>query len=67
MSLNPRQLFRMAKWARNPPSEKHVKLVLAVIAIALAIWGLEQVFGAPEWMELPSMRGGRHLPIPQSP
>lgn len=59
MSLNPRHLFRMAKWARKPPSEKHVKLVLAVIALALVIWGLERIFGTPDWMQLPQMRGGR--------
>lgn len=58
MSLNPRQLWRMSKWARNPPSETRVKLVLAVILIALTIWGLEKVFGTPEWMRLPDMRGG---------
>lgn len=63
--MNPRQLFRMAKWARKPPSEARVKLVLAVIAIALALWGLERVFGVPDWMKLPEMRGGaRHLPKP---
>jgi hypothetical protein len=58
MSLNPRHFFRMAKWARKPPSEKRVKLVLAVIAIALVIFGLERVFGTPDWMQLPKM-GGR--------
>ena len=63
--MNPRQLFRMSKWARKPPSEARVKLVFGVIAIALAIWGLEKVFGTPEWMNLPDMRGAsRHLPKP---
>ncbi len=41
---------RMARWARKPPTWKQVKFVLVVIAICLAIWGLEQVFGLPgEW------------------
>jgi hypothetical protein len=61
MSLGPRQFFRMAKWARNPASEKRVKLVFAVIAIALLIFGLERLFGSPDWMKLPPM-SGRHLP-----
>ena len=59
MSFNPRQLLRMAKWARNPPGEKRVKLVLAVIALALAIWGLERLFGTPDWMQIEPMRAGR--------
>ncbi|OIP87864.1 MAG: hypothetical protein AUK37_00600 [Rhodobacterales bacterium CG2_30_65_12] len=59
--MNPRQLFRMSKWARKPPSASRVKLLLAVIAIALAIWGLEKLFGTPEWMNLQNT-GGRHLP-----
>lgn len=43
-------LLRMANWARHPPSAGRVKLVLVVIAICLAIWGLEKVFGFPgDW------------------
>lgn len=61
MSLNPRQLFRMTRWARKPPSASRVKLVLAVIAIALVIFGLEKLFGTPDWMQLPGW-GGRRLP-----
>ena len=58
MSFNPRHLLRMAKWARNPPSEKRVKLVLTVIALALAIWGLERLFGTPAWMQIDNLRPG---------
>lgn len=43
-------LLRMSRWARNPPSGKKVIFVLAVIALCLAIWGLEQIFGFPgDW------------------
>jgi len=59
MNFNPRQLLRMARWARHPPSEKRVKLVLVVVALALAIWGLEQVFGTPDWMLRDGQRPGR--------
>jgi hypothetical protein len=59
MNINPRHFLRMAKWAHRPPGEKRVKLVLAVIAIALAIWGLERVFGSPEWMRIDSTPKGR--------
>ncbi|GGD32179.1 hypothetical protein [Sinisalibacter lacisalsi] len=59
MRIRPQQFLRMSRWARRPPSEKRVKLVLAVIAIALAIWGLERVFGSPEWMRIDSTPKGR--------
>ncbi|MEJ2037034.1 MAG: hypothetical protein P8X69_13750 [Maritimibacter sp.] len=52
MSLSPRHLLRMANWARNPPSAKRVKQVLAVVAVVVAIWGLERIFGTPDWMQL---------------
>lgn len=57
--LHPHWLLRMSKWARNPPSAGRVKLVLAVIAIALAIWGLERLFGTPAWMQLDHAPRGR--------
>lgn len=44
-------LLRATRWARNPPSAKRVKLVAAVVALCLAIWGLEQLFGFPAWLE----------------
>lgn len=47
--LNPRQLMRASLWARNPPSEKRVKFVFAVIAIALAIGGIEWMGWWPDW------------------
>ncbi|WP_246138058.1 hypothetical protein [Maritimibacter fusiformis] len=50
----------MAKWARRPPSSKQVKLVLGIIVVALVIFGLERLFGTPDWMILNDMpRGGR--------
>lgn len=59
MSLNPRHFWRMSRWARKPPSEQRVKLVLAVIAIALMIWGAERIFGSPEWMKMEPLRPGQ--------
>ena len=62
MRFNPRHLMRMARWARNPPGEKRGKLVLAAIIIALAIWGLEQLFGTPEWMQIEGFKPERVAP-----
>jgi phosphotransferase system glucose/maltose/N-acetylglucosamine-specific IIC component len=43
-------LVRAKRWAQNPPSAGHVKLVLGVIALCLMIVGLEWAFGWPEWL-----------------
>jgi nitrate reductase NapE component len=54
--LNPRHLLRMAKWARNPPSEKRVVFVFAVIAICLFIGGLDYLGVFPDWMRVNSLK-----------
>jgi hypothetical protein len=43
-------LIRAKRWARRPPSARQVALVFGVIAASLAIYGLEQVFGWPDWL-----------------
>ena len=47
--MNMIWLLRAAKWARNPPSAKRVKLVIAVIAIGLALLTLEKLGRWPDW------------------
>ncbi|HSF63934.1 MAG TPA: hypothetical protein VLA78_06080 [Paracoccaceae bacterium] len=42
--------LRMAQWARNPPSEGRVKLVVGVILLCLAIALYEWAFGWPDWL-----------------
>ncbi len=42
------RLMRMAKWARHPPSVARVKLVFAILAACLVLWGAEQIWGWPE-------------------
>ena len=48
--MNLRWIVRASKWARNPPSEKMVKLVFGVIAGALVLIGIEYFLGWPEWL-----------------
>ncbi len=48
--MNPRHFLRMAKWAKNPPGEKRVKLVFGVIVICLLIFALERLVGFPDWL-----------------
>ncbi|KPA22664.1 hypothetical protein shim_09510 [Shimia sp. SK013] len=43
--MNPRHFMKMAMWVRRPPSKKRVILVFCVIAICLAIAGIEKLFG----------------------
>jgi hypothetical protein len=50
--FNPRQFLRMAKWAKNPPSETRVKLVFGAILICLVIAGIEYFVGWPDWMSI---------------
>lgn len=52
-------LLRASKWARNPPGAKRVKLVLAVLAVALAIVVIEWLGLWPEWA---TMDHGRAAP-----
>ncbi|KRS18040.1 hypothetical protein [Roseovarius indicus] len=57
--MNPRWLFRMAKWAQRPPSEKRVKLVLGVIVLCLLLVAIEYFIGWPDWMTVePAGRRG---------
>lgn len=54
--MNPRQLLRMARWARRPPSARRVMLGLAVLALCLAIYGIETLGLWPDWATADRMR-----------
>lgn len=47
-----RWLLRAKRWAQNPPSAGRVKLVFAVIALCLALYGVEKTIGLPDWMKV---------------
>lgn len=50
--MNLTWLLRMAKWARRPPSMKQVKIGAVVLALAVAIWGLDAAGLWPDWARL---------------
>ena len=50
--MNIRWLFRMSRWAQNPPGEKRVIFVLAIIAICVAVVAIEHIFGWPDWLSM---------------
>ena len=47
-----RGLLHMSKWARRPPSDKRVKLVMAVLAICAALFAFEQLVGWPDGLRV---------------
>lgn len=51
-----RWLLKSKMWAKNPPSMKQVVFYASIIAICLAVAGLELVFGWPEWLQVNSLR-----------
>ncbi len=48
--MDPRWLLRAARWARHPPSARRVYLVLAVVALCLVLYAIDQLFGWPAWL-----------------
>jgi hypothetical protein len=48
--MNPMWFVRMSKWARNPPPWGRVKLVVGVILLSLALYGVELLWGWPDWL-----------------
>ena len=57
--MNLRQLLRMSKWARHPPSAKRVKLVIGIVVICLVLFAIERWIGVPEWLQMERMRRPR--------
>ncbi|WP_424830684.1 hypothetical protein [Ruegeria sp.] len=49
--MNLRHLLRMSKWARNPPSEKQVIMVVVILLLCFALFGLEYMGWWPDWAE----------------
>ncbi|QHQ36981.1 hypothetical protein [Algicella marina] len=59
--MNLLWLLRMKRWVQNPPSAGRVKLVLAVLACVFVLYGIELMFGWPEWLT-PEFGGRRRMP-----
>lgn len=45
-------LIRASRWARNPPAPRMVGMVLAIIALGLALKGLEHFGLIPDWAQM---------------
>ena len=57
--MNPIWFLRMSRWARNPPSDGRVKLVLGIILVCLILFGIEWWFGWPDWLTPNQVPKGR--------
>lgn len=51
-----RWLLHMAKWSRRPPPMWKIKLVLLILAVSLAILGVEKMGWWPDWATAAKMR-----------
>jgi len=49
-----RLLIRAKRWAANPPSERMVLMVLGIVALGLALAGIEWLWGWPDWLTVNS-------------
>ena len=47
---------RMARWARHPPSAMQVRILLGVLALALALVAVEHFWGWPAWLTVNKRR-----------
>lgn len=50
--MNPIWLIRMARWARHPPPMSRVKLVVGVVILCFILFGIEHVWGWPDWLRV---------------
>ncbi|MDJ0628240.1 MAG: hypothetical protein QNJ44_08250 [Rhodobacter sp.] len=57
--MSPIWFVRMTRWVRNPPSMGRVKMVLAIVAACLVLYGLERMFGWPDWLTPERFPSGR--------
>lgn len=53
--MNP-WFLRMVRWAKNPPSEKQVLGVLAIVAMCLLLFAIEKLGLWPDWATAERMR-----------
>jgi len=57
--MNPLWLLRLSRLVRHPPSRGRVYLILAVLAIVGVLYGIEHLWGWPDWLTPNGGRGAR--------
>lgn len=57
--MNPRWLLRAKRWAQNPPSPAKIKFVAAILLFCFILFGIERVWGWPDWLTPNDLRRAR--------
>ena len=58
--MNLLWLVRMYRWVRTPPSERAVRVVLAIVALCFVLFAVELIWGWPEALT-PNSGARRHM------
>ena len=58
-----RQLLRMSKWARHPPSTRMVIMVAGIVIFGLTLAGIEHFIGWPEFLSMEPQPRRPRLPL----
>ncbi len=53
-------MLRAVKWARNPPSGKMVKFVIALVLFCVLLYWVDRLFELPDWMQMERVRKPRY-------
>jgi len=57
--MSPFWFLRLRRFFDHPPSKSRVLLVLAVVAISLSLYGIEHLWGWPDWLTVNRVPRGR--------
>jgi len=57
--MNPLWFMRLSRWLRHPPSRQRVWLILTVLAIVGVLYGIEHLWGWPDWLTVNRAPRGR--------
>jgi len=49
--------LRAKRWAQNPPSARKIKAVAVIVAACVVLYGIEQIWGWPDWLTTNDTRG----------
>ena len=55
--MNLMWFLRAKRWAQNPPSRNKIKFVGAIVVGCAVLYGVELVWGWPEWLTPNTTRG----------
>lgn len=51
-----RWMMKAKRWAQNPPSARQVMFYFGILAACLVLFGIERLWGWPDWLTVNSLR-----------